>query len=217
MVVCSTAIREDNPEIQAAAERRLPRVRRAEMLAELMRMQSTIAVAGTHGKTTTTSMIAAMLDAGGIDPTVINGGIINAYGSNARLGKSDWMVVEADESDGSFLRLDGTIAVVTNIDPEHLEHYGDFDAVKNAFVRVHRECALLRPRGDVRRPSRGAGRAEPHPRPADRHLRHLGAGRPSRRQYRAGERRQPVRRLGPAGRRRAADDRGRVRADAGQA
>ena len=134
VVVCSTAIRDDNPEVQAAAERRLPRVRRAEMLAELMRMQSTVAVAGTHGKTTTTSMIAAMLDAGGIDPTVINGGIINAYGSNARLGKSDWMVVEADESDGSFLRLDGTIAVVTNIDPEHLEHYGDFDAVKDAFV-----------------------------------------------------------------------------------
>jgi UDP-N-acetylmuramate--alanine ligase len=134
VVVCSTAIREDNPEIQAAAERRLPRVRRAEMLAELMRMQSTVAVAGTHGKTTTTSMIAAMLDAGGIDPTVINGGIINAYGSNARLGKSDWMVIEADESDGSFLRLDGTIAVVTNIDPEHLEHYGSFDAVKDAFV-----------------------------------------------------------------------------------
>ncbi len=133
VVVCSTAIREDNPEVQAAAERRLPRVRRAEMLAELMRMQSTIAVAGTHGKTTTTSMIAAMLDAGGIDPTVINGGIINAYGSNARLGKSDWMVVEADESDGSFLRLDGTIAVVTNIDPEHLEHYGSFDAIKEAF------------------------------------------------------------------------------------
>jgi UDP-N-acetylmuramate--alanine ligase len=134
VVVCSTAIRDDNPEIQAAAERRLPRVRRAEMLAELMRMQSTIAVAGTHGKTTTTSMIAAMLDAGGIHPTVINGGIINSYGSNARLGKSDWMVVEADESDGSFLRLDGTIAVVTNIDPEHLEHYGSFDAVKDAFV-----------------------------------------------------------------------------------
>ncbi|MCW3798334.1 UDP-N-acetylmuramate--L-alanine ligase [Sphingomonas sp. BN140010] len=134
VVVCSTAIRADNPEVQAAAERRLPRVKRAEMLAELMRMQQTIAVAGTHGKTTTTSMIAAMLDAGGIDPTVINGGIINSYGSNARLGKSDWMVVEADESDGSFLRLDGTIAVVTNIDPEHLDHYGSFDAVKDAFV-----------------------------------------------------------------------------------
>ena len=134
VVVCSTAIRDDNPEIQAAAERRLPRVKRSEMLAELMRMQSTIAVAGTHGKTTTTSMIACLLDAGGIDPTVINGGIINRYGSNARLGTSDWMVVEADESDGSFLRLDGTIAVVTNIDPEHLEHYGSFDAVKDAFV-----------------------------------------------------------------------------------
>ena len=133
VLVCSTAIRDDNPEVRAAAERRIPRVRRAEMLAELMRMQSTIAVAGTHGKTTTTSMIAAMLDAGGIEPTVINGGIINSYGSNARLGKSDWMVVEADESDGSFLRLDGTIAVVTNIDPEHLDHYGDFDAVKDAF------------------------------------------------------------------------------------
>ena len=134
VVVCSTAIKENNPEIQAAAERRLPRVRRAEMLAELMRMQKTIAVAGTHGKTTTTSMIAALLDGGGLDPTVINGGIINRYGSNARLGKSDWWVIEADESDGSFLRLDGTIAVVTNIDPEHLEHYGSFDAVKDAFV-----------------------------------------------------------------------------------
>jgi len=134
VVVCSTAIKESNPEVQAAAERRLPRVRRAEMLAELMRMQKTIAVAGTHGKTTTTSMIAALLDGGGLDPTVINGGIINRYGSNARLGKSDWWVIEADESDGSFLRLDGTIAVVTNIDPEHLEHYGSFDAVKDAFV-----------------------------------------------------------------------------------
>jgi len=134
VVVVSTAIRKDNPELVAAYERRIPVVRRAEMLAELMRLKSTIAVAGTHGKTTTTSMIAAMLDAGGIDPTVINGGIINAYGSNARLGSSDWMVVEADESDGSFLRLDGTIAVVTNIDPEHLEHYGSFEKVKDCFV-----------------------------------------------------------------------------------
>jgi UDP-N-acetylmuramate--alanine ligase len=134
VVVCSTAIKDNNPEIQAAAERRLPRVRRAEMLAELMRMQKTVAVAGTHGKTTTTSMVAALLDSGGVDPTVINGGIINRYGSNARLGKSDWWVIEADESDGSFLRLDGTIAVVTNIDPEHLEHYGSFDRVKDAFV-----------------------------------------------------------------------------------
>ena len=98
-----------------------------------MRLKNTVAVAGTHGKTTTTSLIAAMLDHGGIDPTVINGGIINSYGSNARLGASDWMVVEADESDGSFLRLDGTLAVVTNIDPEHLEYYGSFDALKQAF------------------------------------------------------------------------------------
>ena len=134
VVVCSSAIKDGNPEVEAAAERRLPRVKRAEMLAELMRMQKTVAVAGTHGKTTTTSMIAALLDGGGLDPTVINGGIINRYGSNARLGKSDWWVIEADESDGSFLRLDGTIAVVTNIDPEHLEHYGSFDAVKDAFV-----------------------------------------------------------------------------------
>jgi UDP-N-acetylmuramate--alanine ligase len=134
VVVCSSAIKEGNPEMAAAAERRLPRVKRAEMLAELMRMQKTVAVAGTHGKTTTTSMIAALLDTGGLDPTVINGGIINRYGSNARLGKGDWWVIEADESDGSFLRLDGTIAVVTNIDPEHLEHYGDFDAVKDSFV-----------------------------------------------------------------------------------
>jgi UDP-N-acetylmuramate--alanine ligase len=134
VVVTSTAIKRGNPEVECAYERRIPVVRRAEMLAELMRLKSTIAVAGTHGKTTTTSMVAAMLDAGGIDPTVINGGIINAYGSNARLGSSDWMVVEADESDGSFLRLDGTIAVVTNIDPEHLDHYGSFEKVKDAFV-----------------------------------------------------------------------------------
>ncbi len=134
VVVTSTAVKRGNPEVEAALERRIPLVRRAEMLAELMRLKSTIAVAGTHGKTTTTSMVAAMLDAGGIDPTVINGGIINSYGSNARLGDSEWMVVEADESDGSFLRLDGTIAVVTNIDPEHLDHYGSFDAAKDAYV-----------------------------------------------------------------------------------
>ncbi|MEI5686162.1 MULTISPECIES: UDP-N-acetylmuramate--L-alanine ligase [Sphingomonas] len=134
VVVVSTAITRSNPEVEAALEKRIPVVRRAEMLAELMRLKSTVAVAGTHGKTTTTSMVAALLDAGGVDPTVINGGIINSYGSNARLGASDWMVVEADESDGSFLRLDGTIAVVTNIDPEHLDHYGSFDAVKDAFV-----------------------------------------------------------------------------------
>jgi len=134
VVVTSTAVKRDNPEVALALESRVPVVRRAEMLAELMRLKSTVAVAGTHGKTTTTSMIASLLDAGGIDPTVINGGIIESYGSNARLGGSDWMVVEADESDGSFLRLDGTIAVVTNIDPEHLDHYGSFEAVKKAFV-----------------------------------------------------------------------------------
>ncbi|GMN03198.1 UDP-N-acetylmuramate--L-alanine ligase [Erythrobacter sp. MTPC3] len=134
VVVTSSAVRRTNPEVAHALENRIPVVRRAEMLAELMRLKSTVAVAGTHGKTTTTSMIASLLDCGGIDPTVINGGIIEQYGSNARLGDSDWMVVEADESDGSFLRLDGTIAVVTNIDPEHLDHYGDFDGVKKAFV-----------------------------------------------------------------------------------
>jgi UDP-N-acetylmuramate--alanine ligase len=135
VVVTSTAVsRKTNPEVEAAYERRIPVVRRAEMLAELMRLKSTVAVAGTHGKTTTTSLVAAMLDAGGIDATVINGGIINSYGSNARLGTSEWMVVEADESDGSFLRLDGTIAVITNIDPEHLDHYGSFDAAKDAYI-----------------------------------------------------------------------------------
>ncbi|MBB4858468.1 UDP-N-acetylmuramate--alanine ligase [Novosphingobium chloroacetimidivorans] len=134
VVVTSTAVKRDNPEVVYALEHRIPVVRRAEMLAELMRLKNTVAVAGTHGKTTTTSMVACLLEAGGVDPTVINGGIINSYGSNARLGASDWMVVEADESDGSFLRLDGTIAVVTNIDPEHLEHYGSFDKVKDCFV-----------------------------------------------------------------------------------
>ncbi len=134
VVVTSTAIKPGNPERDHALAKRIPVVRRAEMLAELMRLKSTVAVAGTHGKTTTTSLIAALLDAGGVDPTVINGGIINSYGSNARLGASDWMVVEADESDGSFLRLDGTIAVVTNIDPEHLDHYGSFDRAKDAYV-----------------------------------------------------------------------------------
>ena len=134
VVVTSTAVKRSNPEVAAALDARIPVVRRAEMLAELMRLKRTVAVAGTHGKTTTTSMVATLLDAGGVDPTVINGGIIESYGSNARLGDSEWMVVEADESDGSFLRLDGTIAVVTNIDPEHLDHYGSFEAVKQAFV-----------------------------------------------------------------------------------
>lgn len=132
-VVYSTAVKHDNPEMVAARERRLPLVRRAEMLAELMRLQFSVAVGGTHGKTTTTSMIASLLDAGGLDPTVVNGGIINAYGTNAKVGSGDWIVVEADESDGTFLKLKSTCAVVTNIDPEHLDHYGEFEAVKKAF------------------------------------------------------------------------------------
>ena len=133
VVVVSTAIRRDNPELQGAREKRLPVVRRAEMLAELMRLRQCVAIAGTHGKTTTTSLVAAMLDAGGFDPTVINGGIINAYGTNARLGAGDWMVVEADESDGTFLKLPADVAVITNIDPEHLDHFKTFDAIKEAF------------------------------------------------------------------------------------
>lgn len=133
VLVVSSAVEEDNPEILAARTAQLPVVRRAEMLAELMRLKWSIAVGGTHGKTTTTSMIAALLDSAGMDPTVINGGIINAYGTNARLGSGDWMVVEADESDGSFLRLPALISIVTNIDAEHLDHYGDFDALREAF------------------------------------------------------------------------------------
>jgi UDP-N-acetylmuramate--alanine ligase len=133
VVVVSTAIRKTNPELVAAREMLLPIVRRAEMLAELMRFRQAVAIGGTHGKTTTTSMVAALLDAGGLDPTVINGGIINAYGTNARMGAGDWMVVEADESDGTFLKLPADIAVVTNIDPEHLDHYGSFDKVREAF------------------------------------------------------------------------------------
>ena len=133
IIVISTAIKPDNPELLAARARMLPVVHRSEMLGELMRLKWSIACAGTHGKTTTTSLVAAILDGAGIDPTVINGGIINAYGTNARLGSGDWMVVEADESDGSFNRLPATIAVVTNIDPEHLDFYGDFDKLQEAF------------------------------------------------------------------------------------
>src|SRR3954466_11934527 len=127
VVVVSTAVRKDNPEVAAARQHLVPVVRRAEMLAELMRLKWSVAVGGTHGKTTTTSLVASVLDAAGLDPTVINGGIINAYGTNARLGGGDWMVVEADESDGTFTRLPALITVVTNIDPEHLDHYGTFD------------------------------------------------------------------------------------------
>ncbi len=134
VLVVSSAIRPNNPELVAARERMIPIVRRAEMLAELMRLKWAIAVGGTHGKTTTTTLISAMLDAAGIDPTVINGGIINAYGTNARLGDGEWIVVEADESDGTFVKLPATIAVVTNIDPEHLDFYGSFDELRKAFV-----------------------------------------------------------------------------------
>ncbi|MEZ2219113.1 UDP-N-acetylmuramate--L-alanine ligase [Rhizobium sp. RCC_161_2] len=133
VVVVSTAIKKSNPELAAAREKLLPVVRRAEMLAELMRFRNAIAIGGTHGKTTTTSLVATLLEAGGLDPTVINGGIINAYGTNARMGEGEWMVVEADESDGTFLKLPADVAVVTNIDPEHLDHYGNFDAVRAAF------------------------------------------------------------------------------------
>jgi UDP-N-acetylmuramate--alanine ligase len=133
VVVVSSAVKRDNPELFAARERRLPVVRRAEMLAELMRLRSCVAIAGTHGKTTTTSLVATLLDAGGLDPTVINGGIINAYGTNARMGQGSWMVVEADESDGTFLKLPADVALVTNIDPEHLDHFKTFDAIKEAF------------------------------------------------------------------------------------
>src|SRR5690606_2691270 len=122
VVVISSAIRNGNPEVDLAREKFIPVVRRAEMLAELMRLKNTVAVAGTHGKTTTTSLVAAVLDKAGLDPTVINGGIINAYGTNARLGEGEWMVVEADESDGTFVKLPATIAIVTNIDPEHLDY-----------------------------------------------------------------------------------------------
>ncbi len=134
VVVISSAIKKGNPELEEARSRHLPVVRRAEMLAELMRLRSNIAIAGTHGKTTTTTMVATLLDKGGFDPTVINGGVIHAYGSNARAGEGEWMVVEADESDGSFNRLPATIAIVTNIDPEHMEHWGTFDALRKGFL-----------------------------------------------------------------------------------
>lgn len=132
-VVVSSAIKRGNPEVDQARDSHIPVVRRAEMLAELMRLRWSVAVAGTHGKTTTTSLIAALLEAGQRDPTVINGGIINAYGANAKLGKSDWMVVEADESDGSFLKLFPTVAVITNMDAEHLDHYGSFEGMRDAY------------------------------------------------------------------------------------
>ena len=134
VVVVSSAIKPGNPELEHARRLGLPVVRRAEMLAELMRLKSNVAIAGTHGKTTTTTLVATLLEKGGFDPTVVNGGIISAYGSNARVGGGEWMVVEADESDGTFVRLPATIGVITNIDPEHLDHYGDFDRIRDAFA-----------------------------------------------------------------------------------
>ncbi len=147
-VVVSSAIPENNPELLAAREHKIPIVTRAEMLAELMRLKWAIAIAGTHGKTTTTSLVGAVLEAANLDPTVINGGIVNSYGTNTRLGKGEWMVVEADESDGSFTRLPATIAIVTNIDPEHMEHYGSFEAVRAAYLRYVQQvpfygCGIL--------------------------------------------------------------------------
>src|SRR5688572_3772565 len=133
VVVISTAVKKDNPEVAAARAALIPVVRRAEMLAELMRLEWSLAFGGTHGKTTTTSMVGALLERAGLDPTVINGGIINAYGTNTRLGAGDWMVVEADESDGTFIKLPALITVVTNIDPEHLDFYGTFEKVRDAF------------------------------------------------------------------------------------
>jgi UDP-N-acetylmuramate--alanine ligase len=175
-IVYSTAIKPDNVEMAAGRDKRLPLVRRAEMLAELMRLQFSIAVGGTHGKTTTTSMVAALLDAGALDPTVVNGGIINAYGTNAKVGEGDWIVVEADESDGSFLKLKSTVAIVTNIDAEHLDHWGDVRRGQEGLPGLHREHPVLRLRGGLHRPPRSPGPDLAHREPPPGDLR-----RPTRR------------------------------------
>ena len=188
VVVVSSAIKRDNPELVAARSKRLPVVRRAEMLAELMRLKSCVAIGGTHGKTTTTSLVASLLDAGGLDPTVINGGIINAYGTNARLGGGDWMVVEADESDGTFLKLPADIAIVTNIDPEHLDHFETFDAVQELVSRLRRECPVLWVRGHVHGSSCRAGFGRQTGRPACAYLWRKPAGRRAPRRYRSPQR-----------------------------
>jgi UDP-N-acetylmuramate--alanine ligase len=143
VLVVSTAVKRDNPEVAAARQRLIPIVRRAEMLAELMRLKWSIAIGGTHGKTTTTSLVAAVLEAARLDPTVINGGIINAYGTNTRMGSGEWMVVEADESDGSFLKLPAVVAVVTNMDPEHLDHWGTEEAMKEGYAQFVGKAFLL--------------------------------------------------------------------------
>ena len=205
VVVVSTAIKRDNPELAAARLRRIPVVRRAEMLAELMRLKQCVAIAGTHGKTTTTSLVATLLDAAGLDPTVINGGIINAYGTNARRGAGEWMVVEADESDGTFLKLPADVAIVTNIDPEHLDHFKTFDAIKDAFLDLRREPAVLRFRGDVPRSPHGAGTGRADRGPARHHLRRESAGRRAPARCRPHRRRDALQRADPRPADRAGD------------
>ena len=163
--------------VRRRAQLSLPLVRRAEMLAEIMRLKSCVAIAGTNGKTTTTTMIAALLDAGGLDPTVVNGGIINAYGTNARLGAGEWVVVEADESDGTFLRLPATVAVVTNVDPDHLDYLRHLRQDARCLPALRRERAVLRLRRAVPRSSRSAGDGRPHRGSPPRHL-WLSARRP---------------------------------------
>ena len=180
VVVVSSAVKRDNPEVAAARARLIPVVRRAEMLAELMRLKWSIAIGGTHGKTTTTSLIAAVLEAAQLDPTVINGGIINAYGTNTRLGAGDWMVVEADETDGSFLRLPAVIAIVTNMDPEHLDHWGTRRGDDRRLRPVRRQRAVLRLRRAVHRPSGGAADDPAPVGSSHHHLRVFAAGRCAR-------------------------------------
>ena len=177
VVVVSTAIKKTNPELKAAREKLLPIVRRAEMLAELMRFRQAVAIGGTHGKTTTTSMVATLLDAGGLDPTVINGGIINAYGTNARMGDGEWMVVEADESDGTFLKLPADIAVVTNIDPGASRPLRHVRQGARGVPPIRRERAVLRLRRHVHRPSGSAGAGRPHRGSPRHHLWRERAGR----------------------------------------
>ncbi len=188
VVVVSSAIKRDNPELMAARAKRLPVVRRAEMLAELMRLKSAVAIAGTHGKTTTTSLVATLLDAGGLDPTVINGGIINAYGTNARLGAGEWMVVEADESDGTFLKLPADVAIVTNVDPEHLDHFKTFDAVKEAFQAFVENVPFYGFAVMCTDHPRGAGAGRPHRGSPHHHLWRKSAGRCAARRSRSSSR-----------------------------
>ena len=183
VLVVSSAIRADNPEVVAARARRIPVVPRAEMLGELMRFRRGIAVAGTHGKTTTTSLTASVLAEGGLDPTFVIGGQLVAAGAHARLGTGEYLVAEADESDGSFLLLSPVIAIVTNIDADHLENYdGDFDRVRKAFARFPASPAVLRPRGALRRRS-GSRRSRARDAPARADVRHRAGGRRARERH----------------------------------